>query len=127
MARYRTWVSLLALFGVLLHAGFIVRHNTSMFSTTPGQALANAVGVICHAGTGSASSKSLPNVPDPRGKNYGCPICMGCISAVAVMPDMLTIPVAPDQISAQIAVIGKTIRYRMAAVCPPSRGPPALV
>jgi len=118
-------VSLLALIGVLLHAGLVARHNVSMVAAgLADQDLDKVLGVICHAETSSASSKSLPNVPDPNGKLKGCPICMGCISAAVVLPDGLVLPAMFEWTSGRIALVGKTIRYRMAALCPPSHGPP---
>ena len=55
--RSRSWVSILAVLGVLLHAGAIVRHNAAMAAASlQYQALVAGLSQICHgAGTGTGT------------------------------------------------------------------------
>lgn len=127
--RRRRWISILALMGVLLHAGAIVRHSAAMTGATfQYQALLSGLTQICHgSGTGGVIDASdLPYLPRPSDAQNGCPICSGLNSAVA-----LAVPQAEP-----VAVpLPATIVFQVAthcapdsghAVCPPARGPPAV-
>ena len=86
--RSRRWISVLALLGVLLHAGAIVRHNAVMTGATfQYQALLTGLAQICHgSGTGDALvAAELPYVPRPSDAQNGCPICSGLSAAVALI------------------------------------------
>ena len=86
--RSRKWISILALLGVLLHAGAIVRHNAAMTGATfQYQALLTGLAQICHGSTTAATSLAaaeLPFVPQPTDAQNGCPICSGLSAAVAL-------------------------------------------
>jgi hypothetical protein len=123
----RRWISFVAMFGVLLHAGFIVRHNAVMLSANlQQQELVAALGVICHGngGTAQLAASDVPHVPQPSDSQSGCPICSGMVSAVALLPAMNFATLAHNSKSVRLAVVGREIAVRLVAVCPPSRGPP---
>ena len=126
--RSRRWVSILAVLGVLLHAGAIVRHNAAMASASlQYQALVAGLGQICHGtGTGALDAAELPYVPRPSDAQNGCPICSGLSPAVSLdAPPAVAVPVLVS------AVISFHRQSNVAqgsgyAVCPPARGPPAV-
>lgn len=126
--RSRKWISVLALLGVLLHAGAIVRHNAAMTGANlQYQALLTGLAQICH-GSATAdvlAAAELPYVPKPTDAQSGCPICSGLGPAVAVLA---------AQPAAVVLDLPTTIAFHPAthcvpdsghAVCPPARGPPA--
>ena len=87
--RSRKWISVLALLGVLLHAGAIVRHNAAMTGATfQYQALLTGLAQLCHGSTTGdvLAAAELPYVPKPTDAQNGCPICSGLSPAVALVP-----------------------------------------
>lgn len=128
--RSKHWMVLVALIGVLLHAGLIVRHNAMALSAKLDHAaLATLFGFICH-GNGGVSrlpASEQPALPEQEQDRGSCPICAGMAPAFAVLTDMLLPCQAHDTVSFRMAVVGKIIHVRLAAVCPPSCGPPAFV
>ena len=59
--RARRWISIFALFGVLLHAGAIVRHNAAMTGAAlQYQALVTGLAELCH---GSGTARRRPQFP----------------------------------------------------------------
>jgi hypothetical protein len=123
----RRLISLVAVFGVLLHAGLVVRHNAFKLSATlQHQELVEALGVICHGngGTAQLAASDVPHVPQPSDSQSDCPICSGMVSAAALPPAMNFATLAHDSKSVRLAVVGREIALRLVAVCPPSRGPP---
>ena len=128
--RFRRWTSLVALIGVLLHAGLVVRHNTMVLaSKLEHGSLVAALGFICHGngGTTELSANEVPALPEPDQDRGSCPLCAGLTPAVAVLNDAGLGCHVPDAASSRMAVLGEVIRQRLAYVRPPSRGPPALV
>jgi hypothetical protein len=125
--RFRRLIGFLAMLGVLLHAGFLVRHNSSMLQAVlQHQALAADLGVICHSGGAGipAVSPDLPPLPQPNDSQRDCPICAGHLAAAAILP-------LPDQVAAvvprsidRLDSTERVIVLRTMAVRPPSRGPP---
>lgn len=127
MRRHR-WTALAALIGVLLHAGLIVRHNAMVLSAKLDHAaLASALGVICHGNGGVTQlpASEQPALPEPELDRGSCPLCAGMAPAFALVNESPLACHAPDTTSSRIAVVGETIRIRLAPVCPPSCGPPA--
>jgi len=124
----RKWVGLLAMLGVLLHAGAVARHHVVMLDAhLQHQRLVSDLQRICHSnGLGTATDESLPDVPRPSDAQNNCPICCGLTTAVAVMaPDaapwlVLIAPPSPQSV-ARVAFVGQS-----PAIRPPVRGPPAL-
>lgn len=127
--RSRKWISVLALLGVLLHAGAIVRHNAAMTGVTlQYQALLTDLIQICHGGAGgdTLATAELPFVPKPTDAQNGCPICSGLGPVVALLAAQPAV-VAVDLPTA-IAFHPEThcVPDSGYAVCPPARGPPAV-
>ena len=126
--RSRNWISILALLGVLLHAGAIVRHNVAMTGADlQYQALVTGLSQLCHSATSGKelAAAELPFVPKPTDAQNGCPICSGLSSAVAlVAPEF---DVAFLAMSEPLSFLPDTSRLAGCsyAVCPPARGPPA--
>lgn len=126
---WRRWIGMLAVLGVLLHAGALVRHNATMLGATlQANALLADLAVICH-GTGTqdlAKTASLPDAP-PADPQSSCPLCSGLTPAFALaspLPTQIaTIRVAsPAVYMALDARVAADVRTGP----PPARGPPAL-
>ena len=127
--RSRKWISVLALLGVLLHAGAIARHNAAMTGATfQYQALLTGLAQLCHSSTTGKvlAAAELPYVPKPTDAQNGCPICSGLSPAIALAP-------APSLKSFSFAAPAAVAFHPDTrctpdsghAVCPPARGPPA--
>ena len=87
--RSRKWISVLALLGVLLHAGAIARHNAAMTGATfQYQALLTDLAQLCHGSTAGdvLARAELPYVPKPTDAQNGCPLCSGLSPAIALLP-----------------------------------------
>lgn len=128
--RLRRWTALVAMIGVLLHAGLIVRHNAFVLSAKLEHgALVAALGVICHGngGTTELPAGEIPSLPQPEQDRGSCPLCAGLAPLAAVLSVTSLVCHVPDAASSRMAIVGEIIRQRLAAVRPPSRGPPALV
>jgi len=127
LRQFSTSLRVLTILGVLLHAGLLVWHNTAMLGAKlQGDALASALGEICY-GSGMmqrAASGDLPDAPPPASDQGNCPICKGCVSAVAILAAPELAVHKPDQTSLRIIVVGKVIAQRLARLRPPARGPP---
>lgn len=126
VARFRSVVSLLAIVGVLLHAGLLARHNGMMLQATLlHQELATALGVICHGEGGGTQRTATPvDLPAPTGDQSECPICMGMSAAAAVLPAFELPTVTFSGETTRLAMIAEIIRQRLDRLVPPPRGPP---
>jgi hypothetical protein len=127
--RLRRLIGLLATLGVLLHAGFLVRHNTSALrSALDHRSLAVALGFICHSGemVAEASVPDLPQVPQPTGQKGECPICAGQAAASAILADPIVVLGGLRIDAPRVRIVGQTLVVRRVAVRPPTRGPPSL-
>ncbi|WP_170937110.1 MULTISPECIES: DUF2946 family protein [Rhodomicrobium] len=128
MGRVRPILSLLAVFGVLLHGAMVVRHGTAMLGWMQQvQALKSGMGVIC-LGNGEMSPLAAPDapaIPASAGDPPKCPICLGMGSAVAILPIPDLDPRLLDRASARVAAVGEIIAQKL-AVRPPPRAPPAI-
>jgi hypothetical protein len=126
--RSRSWVSILAVLGVLLHAGAIVRHNAAMAAASlQYQALVAGLSQICHgAGTGSGTldASELPYVPRPNDAQNGCPICSGLSPAVALAAPSAVVALVLPSASISFHPQSDIVQGSGHAVCPPARGPP---
>jgi hypothetical protein len=118
-----------AIIGVLLHAAVLVGH----FSTVLGAAVQRVemgllVSAICYGTGQSASTDGDVSSSPATGTEQGdCPICQGCMSAVAVPPAVMLPAYAPDRRTARMEVVGEVIAQRLARVRPPTRAPPAII
>lgn len=128
--RLWRWTALMALFGVLVHAGLVVRHNAMVLNAKlEHSALVAGLGVICsiHATGTQVPASELPFIPEPQQDPSSCPLCMGMAPPAAILAPSLLPSHAPNTIAMRMAVVGETIRLRLAEVRPPTRGPPAIV
>jgi hypothetical protein len=125
--RSRTWISVLAVLGVLLHAGAIARHNAAMAGAALDyRALLAGLTQICHggSGTGRIDASELPYVPPPNDAQSGCPICSGLspVLALAAPPAGLALAFAPSSPVSVREAYG--VRGAENHLHPPARGPP---
>lgn len=124
-----TLLRYLAIIGIILHAGLIVRHNAAMLgSHLQLAALTADLAEICHGAGGSSTDdqQQLPEMPSSGGDLGSCPICTGCISAVAVLPTPYAFSREPYVAAIRMEVVGDIITQRLARLRPPSRAPPSL-
>ena len=127
--RPRRWIGVLAMLGVLLHAGALVRHHGVMLGALlQYEALVSDLAAVCHGGADSASRSlaDLPSIPKPSEAQNGCPVCSGQSPAyVVVAPEPLAVA-AHDPAPASWHFLAISPAAHLHAVCPPARGPPAL-
>ena len=129
MRRWHNIVGLIAVLGVLFHAGLLVRHHVQMLTAhLAQQSLTSALGVICHAtGTsGTLEDAERPDLPPPQ-NTTDCPICMGLGSAVAVLAERVVMRNVSHAISIRQEIIAEIITEALTHLRPPTRGPPSIV
>jgi hypothetical protein len=127
--RSRTWIGIIALLSVLLHAGAIVRHNGVMLGATfQYQALLGDLARICHSAgtTADVPAADLPAIPKPSDAQNGCPLCSGLASAFALIGPEPAAIVLPQPVAPVFHVRAIVVPSATHAVHPPARGPPAL-
>lgn len=125
--RIRKLTSLLAMVGVLFHAGLVVRHSSLMASVTIERAaLADAFGVICHGNANADVSPDgqSPAAQDPIQKQARCPICLGFAGAAAVLPELPAYHLEHYATVAIALVAVDAAAPAIDALWPPGRGPP---
>ena len=123
MRRFERIISLLAVIGVLLHAGLLVRHNGVMLDAAFDRlALSFAGGVICHGDDDRV--RSGPGMPAHSGKLPNCPVCVGATVGAAILPPMVALPGKGPATLLVIASVEQQIGRRAGAIRPPSRAPP---
>jgi hypothetical protein len=125
--RVRTWIALVAVLGVLVHAGALVRHHGIMLGThLLEQALAGDTS-FCRGDADAGSHAGFPGLPKPSDAQSGCPACTGQAPtcAVTATPDHLMVPLRFAVMArwCEPERLNPALRH---AVCPPPRGPPAL-
>jgi len=126
--RSRKWISVLALLGVLLHAGAIVRHNAAMTGANlEYQSLVTGLSQLCHSATSGKvlAAAEVPFVPKPTDAQNGCPICSGLSPAVALTAPKLDVTFVPAPAAIAFRPPTRCTPESGHAVCPPARGPPA--
>ena len=124
----RRWISLLAVVGVLLHAGALVRHNAIMAGVhLQHQALLADLQVICHSGgPGAAEPADLPHIPRPFDAQNGCPLCSGLASAFALAgPEPVELGAKLRSQRADPPIFVASRQASPLRLLPPARGPPA--
>lgn len=129
MRRISTSFRVLAIIGVLLHAGLIVWHNAAMLGATlQHQSLVSALTAICHGAGASdtATRGDLPELPPSSSEQAGCPICKGQVGAVAILSHPEPFVHRPHLATAQMEIVSEIIARRIAHVRPPTRAPPFL-
>ena len=122
----RTWIALVTVLGVLLHAGALVRHHGIMLGThLLEQALATDP-TFCRGDADAGSNVGLPGLPKPSDAQSGCPVCTGQAPActVATAQEHLIVPLRFAVMArwCEPERLNPALRH---AVCPPPRGPPA--
>jgi hypothetical protein len=127
----RIWISIVATLGVLLHAGFLVRHSLAMSDAARQYRTFLAdLGSLCRASAGASGERlpasDLPQVPSPSSA-HSCPVCAGLVGAFALMGPQPAAPIVPTSTAmhlpgARVTAAGPLPR----AAHPPARGPPAL-
>jgi len=127
--RSRKWISVLAMLGVLWHAGAIARHNAAMTGAAfQHQALLTGLSQLCRGSMTAdvLAAAELPYVPKPSDVQHDCPICSGLSPAVALAaPELPSIVLAPP-VAIAFHADTRCIPESGHAVCPPARGPPAV-
>ena len=126
--RSRKWISVLALLGVLLHAGAIARHNAVMTGANlQFQALLTGLAQLCHSSTSGKvlAAAELPYIPKPTDAQNGCPICSGLSPAVALAASELEVAFVPVPVMIGFHPDARCTLDSGHPVCPPARGPPA--
>lgn len=127
MTRNRKWVTLLAVVGVLLHAGLVTRHATAMVQTRLlHQAIVADLAIICHSDGTIGSRAGIVDLPLPGQSEETCPICLGQISATALLPTPICVPQPIPTASARVLVLAEVIAPRLTRLRPPTRGPPTI-
>jgi hypothetical protein len=126
--RRHNWVSALAILGVLLHAGALVRHNARMLDAALDYTtLASGLAQFCHGGASASPVPSeLPFLPKPSDAQNACPICSGLGFAFALAgpePDLLR---SALQMAAPFLDVAVCFPVARRVLCPPARGPPLL-
>jgi hypothetical protein len=127
--RRRAFINIVAAFSLLVHAGFVARHNfLTLAQKVEAQWLLPDGTVICHSGGENEPSKSrdpLSNQPSNPQKT-SCPLCLGLGPALAVLSNASGDVAPPAFIFARFkpvptaaAVLGHAVSV------PPSRGPPS--
>ena len=127
---FRRGMTLLAVWGVLLHAALVVRHNAMVLNThLLAQELTKSLVVICHSASGtirvvSADGSAPIDIP---GQQSDCPLCAGMTPAVALVP-VVDLPTVQVTVSAvRMVAVARIILERAASAWPPPRGPPLIV
>jgi hypothetical protein len=120
----RRIAAVLALFGVLLHAGASVRHQSVMLDALrQHQALVTDLHALCNPG-GAIDWASVPYVPRPTDVQTGCPVCSGLASIFALAEPSFALALgARERPTYQRAVV--VVLPERPRAHPPARGPPA--
>jgi hypothetical protein len=126
LRRFERIISLVAVIGVLLHAGLLVRHNGIMLDAAFDRlALSFAGGVICH-GDGSGMQPA-PGTPSHSGEMANCQVCVGAMAGAAILPPLAVLPGSGLALPVHAAEADQHIGQHPGDVRPPSRAPPAIV
>jgi hypothetical protein len=126
-ALLRRWISMFAIWGLLLHAGLLVQHNSVMLNAHLAHgSLLNDLHVLCaQQGTATLDADSLPHVPRPAETQQACPICSGLVAAVVLAspcPEFICIGTwqTHEHLPIQSVDATRVTSLRL----PPARGPP---
>lgn len=92
---HKSWIALVAVISVVLHASTLTRHHDAMLSAASrSSSLLADLTVICHSATDAlaAADRDAPATPsEPSGT---CPICLGMMPLGVIFPS-LPLLVAP--------------------------------
>ena len=127
--RAKSWISGVAVLGVLVYAAAVVHHATRLTAAAlQHQTLIADLAQLCHGGAklGGPVRLDLPLIPQPTDGQGGCQICCGLGSAVALLaPERAAFFVPPPAALANWSTTYCAPRS-LHAVCPPARAPPAI-
>jgi hypothetical protein len=123
----RRLVSLLAIIGMLLHAGLFVRHNAMMLGVALDRAaFVDAFDEIC---LGKSNSPATSDAGHPQNKGdpqAHCPDCLGFAGAVALLPTISVNYDASYSIASDVLFSSQVISTDGLLLWPPGRAPPLL-
>jgi hypothetical protein len=126
--RLRRLVNILAMLGMLAHAGALVRHNIVMVGATLDyNALLSDLGSICHNSPGfdGGSGTDVPRIPLPSNSQDACAICLGLVGAVAlIVAHVVGVPIAIAMKLPRCNIFAAMAELPR-ALHSPARGPPA--
>lgn len=123
---HRRLISLLAIVGVLLHAGIFVRHNAMMLGAALDRAaFADIFSEICRGGPNSVSPDA-PHPQNPGDPESHCPDCLG-VGAAALFPVIFVDHDAVYSIVSDTFISSDVVRPNILVLWPPGRGPPVSV
>ena len=118
----RRSIAIWAIFGVLLHAGLIVRHNAMVLGAhLLHQDLVTSLASICNSSGTAVTSDDVAYIPSPNGGSSDCPICTGMMGTSGLLPEAANVVIAFDRPSQLIAVTSERIAPRLIGAWPPSR------
>jgi hypothetical protein len=128
----RRWISFLAVLGVLLHAGAVVRHHIVMLglpaSPSAEQTLLADLQVICH-GTGDQPALAGGDAPSgrtPADIKRNCPLCAGLAGPFALTAPLPTVAVRLTATQAPVSALAAVLDELPRTLHPPTRGPPLI-
>lgn len=131
--RRGLWLPLLAILSMLLHGVAVARHHAIMLGSGSGHAqLLADLGVICSPGLASKSATdgqpaSLPDGLPGGPSSTNCPVCLGQVGAVTIVPIASSGIVAPDRsIRSHDWHERQRVTLAFEADWPPGTGPPAI-
>jgi hypothetical protein len=123
--RVNRWASLLALLGVLLHAGLVVRHNGAVLAAELLHGHAIPLGAICYVfpdhpdGTVDPASDADAHKSAPK-----CPLCTGAAPDVALAGADAPAIYVTYFYAHDVAASAVVATPQLFAALPPSRAPP---
>jgi hypothetical protein len=125
VGNFAVSVRVVAIIGVLAHAGLVVWHG-AVVQRSPLQQdpLAAALAVICTGSGVAHAQEERPELPAQDSDHGGYPTCMVCVSWVAVLPPPYLVSFGHSNVSERIELIGEVIARHLAHLRPPPRGPP---
>lgn len=117
--RVNRWTVLVALLGMLLHAGFLARHNAAVLAAA--LQLDPAASIICSP----SAPQGTPDLPGSSKTAAKCPICMGgAPTAVTLAADTPAVQ-APEFSLPRLTATAEAAAPRFIFPLPPSRAPPS--
>jgi hypothetical protein len=117
--RVNRWTVLVALLGMLLHAGLLARHNNVVLAAA--LQLDPAASIICSP----SAPQGVPALPGSSKTAAKCPICLGAAPAVAALSADPPVIQAPGFSAPRLTVTAETAAPRPISPLPPSRAPPS--
>jgi hypothetical protein len=124
----RRWISIVAIIGMLLHAGLFARHSAMALKAALGDAAtAGFYGVICSTNdVHIAVDRASQDPGDQSGHKPFCPFCLGVLSGAALLPAPFDFQVHQFYRVFDKRVAEITFRPAYHLYWPPGRAPPFL-